>query len=186
MDGNPTLQAVRLEARDVIVRKAREGDREGFVKVFTDPEVRAYLGGAKPRADVERFLDAAGVANLTNASGAYVVADRATDRFLGMASLCRRPADQPGHVVHGGEELELSYVLRRDAWGKGAAFQAAEAILRSAAAELPDQPVLVTTQTANEPSLKLAARLGFTVVGTFQAHGAEQTLATAPLSAFLG
>lgn len=186
MGENPTLQAIRFEARDVVVRKARQEDREGFVEVFTDPEVRTYLGGAKPRAEVEGFLDAVGVANVTNAPGAYVIADRATDRFLGMASLSRRPAGKPGHVEDDGEELELTYVLRRGAWGNGVAFQAATAILRAAAAELPDQPVLVTTQTANERSLKLAARLGFEPVGTFEAHGAEQTLATAPLSAFRG
>lgn len=44
---------------------------------------------------------------------------------------------------------------------------------------LPDQPVLVVTQTANDRARKLAGRLGFTEVDTFQAHDAEQTLAAA-------
>ena len=40
-------------------------------------------------------------------------------------------------------------MLRRDAWGAGLAFEAARAALRAAAGELPDQPVLAVTQTAN-------------------------------------
>jgi RimJ/RimL family protein N-acetyltransferase len=52
-------------------------------------------------------------------------------------------------------------VLRRDTWGAGLAFEAASAALRAAAAELPDQPVLVVTQTANRRARRLADRLGF-------------------------
>jgi RimJ/RimL family protein N-acetyltransferase len=40
------------------------------------------------------------------------------------------------------------------------------------------------TQTANERSLRLAARLGFRPAATFEEYGAEQVLCTAPLSLF--
>ncbi|MGC5012910.1 GNAT family N-acetyltransferase [Streptosporangium sp. DT93] len=92
--------------------------------------------------------------------------------------------DGPGHVAEDGEELELGYVLRRGAWGAGFAFEAATAALRAAAGELTDRPVSLVTRAANERSLRLAARLGFRPVGTFQEYGAEQTLCTAPLSVF--
>lgn len=83
-----------------------------------------------------------------------------------------------------GEELELSYVLRREAWGAGLAFEAATALVRDAAAELPDQAVLIVTQTGNERSRRLANRLGFAEVGTFEQFDAEQTLAVARLHSF--
>ncbi|MER6563509.1 GNAT family N-acetyltransferase, partial [Streptomyces sp. NPDC001027] len=66
----------------------------------------------------------------------------------------------------------------------GLALEAATAALRAAAGELPDQPVLIVTQSANERSLRLAARLGFQRVGAFEAYDAEQTLAVAHLHAF--
>jgi L-amino acid N-acyltransferase YncA len=50
--------------------------------------------------------------------------------------------------------------------------------------ELPDQPVVVVTQTANRRSLKLATRLGFHHVDTFEEFGAQQTLVTARLHRF--
>lgn len=107
-----------------------------------------------------------------------------SDRFLGILGLARRTADRPGHVTSEGGELELSYVLRRDAWGTGSAFEAAVAALRTAADELPDQPVVIVTQTANQQARELAARLGFQEVAVFEEFDAQQTLAVAPLAAF--
>lgn len=179
-----TLSATQIASDRLLLRKALDGDREGLIELQTDPQVRAYLGGPRPRDAVERFLDAVGTASTTSRPGTYVVADRTTDRLLGTLMLDRRSADRPGHVTDDGEELELSYVLRRSAWGAGLAFEAATAALRTAADELPDQPVLVVTQTGNERSLRLAARLGFRRVRTFVEFGAEQTLGVASLHSF--
>jgi RimJ/RimL family protein N-acetyltransferase len=180
----PTLSATVIESDRVVLRKARDTDREGIVEVLTDPEVRAYLGGPRPREGVEQFLDQAGAASTTAAAGSYVIADRQGDRFVGILGLGRRAAGRPGHVTGEGGELELSYVLRRGAWGAGLAFEAAAAALRAAARELRDQPVLVVTQTANHRARKLAGRLGFQEVGVFEEHDAQQTLAVASLGSF--
>jgi RimJ/RimL family protein N-acetyltransferase len=167
-----------------MLRKARDTDREGIIEVLTDPEVRAYLGGPRPREGVEQFLDRAGTAGTTAAAGSYIIADKQTDRLVGILGIGRRTADRPGHVTENGGELELSYVLRRCAWGTGVAFEAATAALRAAAEELPDQPVLVVTQTANHRSRKLADRLGFQELSVFEEFDAQQTLAVAPLGSF--
>ncbi|WP_116201399.1 acetyltransferase [Amycolatopsis circi] len=52
---------------------------------------------------------------------------------------------------------------------------------RRPAEELPDQPVLVATQTANKCSLKLAARLDFEPVSTFRQYDADHPLAAVSL-----
>lgn len=179
-----TLTATEIESDRLILRKAQDADREGLVEIFTDAEVRAHLGGVRPRKDVEQFLDSVGTSSTTALPGSYVIADKSTNRLIGFLGLGRRPADRPGHVTAEGEELELSYVLRRRAWGAGLAFEAATAALRAAAEELPDEPVLVVTQTANHRARRLASRLGFQEVDTFRAHDAEQTLAAAPLRTF--
>lgn len=177
----PTLSALEIRSERLVLRKAHDADRDGLIELLTDEEIRAYLGGPRPRRAVEQHFDAVGVAGATSEPGSYVIADNATNRLIGTLSLARRPADRPGHLAEGGEELELSYVLRRTAWGMGLAFEAATAALRAAADELPDQPVLVVTQTANRRSLELAGRLGFRQVDTFEEFGAQQTLATARL-----
>lgn len=178
-----TPSATEVFSERLLLRKAHDSDREGFIEFLTDPEVQAYLGGPQSRTDVEQHFDTR-IAGATPRPGKYVIADNTTNRFIGILTLDRRSTDSPGHVTEDGEELELGYVLRRSAWGAGFAFEAATAALRTAADELPDQPVLLVTQTANERSLKLAARLGFRPVSTFEEFGAEQTLCTAPLSMF--
>lgn len=178
------LSAVRIATDRVVLRKARDSDRDGLIELKTDPEVCAYLGGPLAREAVEQRLDAIGPANVTASPGAFVIADKATDDLLGTLELKRRAADRAGHIITDGEELELGYLLRRRAWGAGLAFEAATAALRAAAHELPDQPVILLTQTANERSLRLAVRLGFQPVSTFESFGAEQTLALASLHSF--
>lgn len=180
----PTLSATEITTDRLRLRKAHGADMDGFIELQTDPDVRAHLGGPRPRSVVEQYFEANGVSAIAGKPGTYVIADRETDRFIGTLVLDRRSADLPGHVAEEAEELELSYLLRRGSWGAGLAFEAATAILCAAAGELPDQPVLVVTQTANERSLKLAARLGFQLMGTFEAHDAEQTLAVANLHSF--
>jgi RimJ/RimL family protein N-acetyltransferase len=180
----PTLSAAQVATDRILLRTAREADREGLIELQTDSEVRAYLGGPRPRDVVEQRLDAIRAAGVTATPGAFVIADKVTDELIGTLMLSRRAAELPGHVTAGGGELELSYVLRRGAWGAGRAFEATTAVLRAAATELPDQPVIIVTQTANQRSLRLAARLGFQPVSTFEQFDAEQTLGLAQLHTF--
>jgi RimJ/RimL family protein N-acetyltransferase len=179
------LSAVEIATDRVLLRKARDADRERLIELQTDPEVWAYLGGPRLREAVEQRLDEiGGPANATARPGGFVIADKATDDLIGTLEVKRRAADLPGHVTEDGEELELGYLMRPDAWGAGLAFEAATAALRAAADELPDQPVIIVTQTANERSLRLAVRLGFQPVSTFKEYDAEQTLALASLHSF--
>lgn len=186
MSQPPTLTAVEIAAGRVLLRKARDTDRERLLELQTDPEVWAHLGGARPREVVEQRLEAiGGTVNATATPGTFVIADRATGDLIGTVEVKRRaPGLPPAQVIGDGDDLELGYLLRRDAWGAGLAFEAVTAALRAAADELPDQPVVVVTRTANERSLRLAARLGFRPVRTFEEFGAEQTLGVARLHSF--
>jgi RimJ/RimL family protein N-acetyltransferase len=184
MNALPTLSATEIVTARLRLRKAHVSDVDALIELQTDPQVRAHLGGPRPRGLVEQYFEAHGISAVAGKPGTYVIADRETDRPSGTLVLDRRSADLPGHVTEEKAELELSYLLRRGSWGAGLAFEAATAVLRAAAGELPDQPVLLVTQTANERSLRLAGRLGFQRVGTFEAYDAEQTLAVAALHSF--
>jgi RimJ/RimL family protein N-acetyltransferase len=179
-----TLTALSIDAGDVVLRKAREDDRRSIIEHVADPDVRAHLGGPQPRAAVARDLDESGVTAATDSAGSYVIADRETDVFIGTVSLTRRGVHHPGHLGPAGEELELAYTLNRPFWGRGLAYQAALAVLRAAAVELPNEPVIVVTQSANTRSLNLARRLGFVPAMTFEEFGEQQTLAVASLHGF--
>ena len=178
---SPTLLSTNyVEARRIQLRHAHDADVDGIVETQTDERVRQYLGGPRPEREVRDYLVAAGVTAVTASTGSFIIADLITDDMLGTVSLSRRGNDQPGHVSDGGGELELSYILRSCAWGHGYATEAARALLRVAATELPDQPVLIVTQSANLPSLRVGER----IMATFEEFEAEQTLGVANLRTF--
>ncbi|MUL68167.1 GNAT family N-acetyltransferase [Mycobacterium sp. CBMA 234] len=178
------LRAVCIEGARVRLRTGRDDDAEGLIETQTDEQVRQFLGGPRPVDDVRALVESVGAAKLLEPAGCYVVADKHSDEMLGTVVLDRRSLELPGYVRADGDELELSYVFRAHAWGRGYASEAARLLLRYAAGELEDQPVVVVTQTANRASLRLAERLGFRVVETFEQYDAEQTLATAQLATF--
>lgn len=174
-----------VEAKRIRLRKAHAADIDGIVELETDLRVRQHLGGSRPEHAVRDHLVAAGFTSVTASAGSFIVADLVTDDMLGTVSLSRRDNHRPGHVGDGGGELELSYVLRSWAWGHGYATEAARALLQAAATELPDQPVLIVTQSANLPSLRVGERLGFGIVTTFKEFEAEQSLGVVNLHTFL-
>ncbi|MFE3947336.1 GNAT family N-acetyltransferase [Streptomyces sp. NPDC059118] len=73
-------------------------------------------------------------------------------------------------------KVDLGYLFLPRAWGSGYAAEACAAALGWLAGELPGEPVVLTTQTANIGSKRLAGKLGFTEVERFEAWGAEQWL----------
>lgn len=68
----------------------------------------------------------------------------------------------------------MGYLFLPGAWGYGYAAEACAAALGWFAGVLPGEPVVLSTRTANERAMRLAAKLGFTEVERFEAYGAEQ------------
>ena len=168
----------------IVLRPTVAADREVVIEMETDPEVRRYLGGPRNAEEVAATFDAYVADGLPPRQGSWTVALAASDESIGIVSLRRRDPARPGHVGEDESELELSYVLRRSAWGHGYALEACRIVLAEAAAAMPDQPVVVATQTANGPSIDLALRLGFEPVSTFQEFDEEQTLLAVQLHSF--
>ncbi|MEU1904224.1 GNAT family N-acetyltransferase [Streptomyces hygroscopicus] len=94
--------------------------------------------------------------------------------MIGTVSLDRRDAERPGHVRPDAGEAELGYMFLPKAWGCGYAAEACAAVLDWFADTLPSEPVVLCTQTANDRSMRLAAKLGFAEVERFEEFGAEQ------------
>ena len=96
--------------------------------------------------------------------------------MIGTVTLERRDAERPGHVRPHGGEAELGYLFLPEAWGRGYAAEACAAALAWFADAAPGEPVVLCTQTANDRSMRLAAKLGFAEVERFEEYGAEQWL----------
>lgn len=163
-----------IRTERLVLRASEARDRATFIELFASPEVRTYLGGPRPRDELERAVpEVPG-----RRPGVFVIELDGT--AIGTVSLDRRDPERPGHVRPEAAEAELGYLLLPDAWGHGYAAEACAAALDWFADALPGEPVVLCTQTANDRSLRLAAKLGFTEVERFEEYGDEQWFGVRP------
>ncbi|WP_309234947.1 GNAT family N-acetyltransferase [Nocardia sp. XZ_19_385] len=150
-----------------MLRESAARDRAAFIELFASPEVGTYIGGPRPRDELERAMpDVSG-----RRPGLFVI--ELDGAMIGMITLDRRAIARPGHVR---PDAELGYMFLPEAWGHGYAAEACAAVLDWFADVLPGEPLTLCTQTANDRAMRLAAKLGFTEVDRFEEYGAEQWL----------
>jgi RimJ/RimL family protein N-acetyltransferase len=147
-----------------VLREPEARDRPAFIELLASPEVHTYLGGARPRDEVERAMPGAP----SRRPGLFVV--DLDGSMIGQITLTR----ETGHLRQAAGRAELGYMFLPQAWGYGYAAEACAAALDWFADALPAEPVVLATQTSNVRSLRLAAKLGFIEVERFEAYGAEQ------------
>ncbi|MFI1652884.1 GNAT family N-acetyltransferase [Streptomyces avidinii] len=157
-----------LRTERLLLRQSEARDRAAFIELFASPEVGTYIGGPRPRDELERAVpEVPG-----RRPGFFVV--EVCGAMIGMITLDRRDPERPGHVRPEAAEAELGYMFLPEAWGRGYAAEACAAALDWFADALPGEPVVLCTRTANDRAMRLAAKLGFTEAERFEESGAEQ------------
>ncbi|MET8954549.1 GNAT family N-acetyltransferase [Streptomyces sp. NPDC004533] len=153
-----------IRTERLVLRESESRDRAAFIELFASPEVHVYLGGARPRDELERSApEVPG-----RRPGSFVI--ELDGAMIGQITLTR----ETGHLPQAAGRVELGYLFLPQAWGCGYAAEACAAALDWFAGALPGEPVVLATQAANERSRRLAAKLGFIEVERFEAYGAEQ------------
>jgi RimJ/RimL family protein N-acetyltransferase len=157
-----------IKTERLVLREPEARDRAAVIELFSSSEVGTYLGGSRPRDELEREVPE----TPSTRTGLFVV--DLDGSMIGIVTINRREAERPGHVRPDAGEAEIGYMFLPGAWGRGYAAEACAAALRWFAGALPAEPLVLCTQTANERSMRLAAKLGFTEVERFEEFGAEQ------------
>jgi len=157
-----------IKTERLVLRESEARDRAAFIDLFASPEVGTYVGGPRPREELERTRPEVPGRRF----GLFVI--ELDGSMIGMITLDQRDAERPGHVRPDAGETELGYLFLPRAWGRGYAAEACAAVLGWFADALPGEPVVLCTQTANDPSMRLAAKLGFIEVERFEEYDAEQ------------
>jgi RimJ/RimL family protein N-acetyltransferase len=154
-----------IRTERLVLREPEARDRAAFIELLASPEVGTYLGGPRPRDELEREMPGAPERH----PGLFAV--DLDGAMIGQVVLRRA---QGGSVPAAAGKAELGYLFLPQAWGFGYALEACAAALGWLAGELPGEPVVLFTQTANARSMRLAAKLGFAEAGRFEAWDAEQ------------
>jgi len=149
----PTLETARL-----ILRPPGLRDWEAYARTWADPRVTQFIG-AQPRSRQEswtKFAQSAGLWALVG-YGFWSFIDRETQSFVGTGGLAR--------FERGLAELEgypeAGWVLAPEAWGRGLATEAMQAVLSWADAALRGDEVRCIIDPGNPASRRVAEKLGF-------------------------
>ena len=159
----PTLETERLR-----LRAWRKGDREDYFNNLQEPAVFRHFG-PQPMGMEEcwrRLMAAAGGWQL-NGFGGWAVERKADSKLLGMTAVFTAWRDLEPEF---GEEPEMGWIFATESHGQGLASEACRAVVDWVEANLQPTPLWAIIAPANEPSLKLAAKLGFERVGVTAYH----------------
>ena len=169
--GPVTWPPAPIRTERLVLREPQARDRAAFIELLASPDVSTYLGAPRPREELERAIP--GVPE--RRPGLFIV--DLGGAMIGQVILKRANGDAPAAAAG---KAELGYLFLPRAWGFGYATEACAAALDWLAGALPGEPVVLFTQTANARSMRLAAKLGFTEAGRFEAWGAEQWFGMRP------
>lgn len=153
-----------IRTERLVLREPEARDRAALIDLMASPEVGTYVGGPQPRDELER-----GVPEVPSPRPGRFMVDLG-GAMIGQVTLYR----DTGHLQQAAGRTELGYLFLPEVWGHGYAAEACAAALDWFARACPGDPVVLTTQTANTRSTRLATKLGFVEVERYQAYGAEQ------------
>lgn len=143
----------QLETDRLLIRPWTPEDRPPFREVMSDPAVMQYIHGGLPYSEdeLDEFLarQAHQLAEHDFCMGATI--ERATGRFIGISGV--QPLGTTGN-------LEIGWIFARDAWGQGYATEAGQAAMHHVLHTLARPRVVAIIDPDNEPSKRVAARLG--------------------------
>ena len=149
-----------LETDRLLIRPWHEpSDRPLFTALTYDPEVMRYVHGGRPysEAEVDEWFSrqARQMRELDLCMGAMI--EKATGKLVGLAGT--QPLGTTG-------ELEIGWWLAREMWGRGYATEAGGAAMRHVLETLGRSRVVAIIDPPNEPSKRVAERLGMHYVKT--------------------
>lgn len=155
-----------IETDRLRLRMFREDDLDAYAEICADPDIQRYLGEGRPLARWEAWRQMAMIVGhwQLRGYGPWAVEERATGRLLGRIGFFN-PEGWPG--------FELGWVLAKWGQGRGYATEGASAALKFAFSELKSDKVISLIQPANEPSIKVALRLGEKLEGRSEVLGKD-------------
>ena len=150
------MSRIVLETARLILRELEPADEDALTAMFADPDVMRWIGtgGIRTRDDARRTIERERERYTERGWGEWATCLRATGETIGLCGLILWPD------LDGVEELEVAYLLARDAWGQGYATEAASAIRDFAMRELGRERLVSLVYHDNVASAAVARKTG--------------------------
>jgi ribosomal-protein-alanine N-acetyltransferase len=171
-----------LTSERLLLRPFAETDVDVEVEIGTDPEIMKYVGAVETKDQIIRNMAKYTRRCADGCIGVWCVIERATNEKLGTAILLPLPIDEADtnwHLVAGEGlpegDIEIGYMLRKPAWGKGYATEVCRRLLKFAFEETPLEEIVAVTDPNNTASQHVLEKCGLPFDGMRRAYGEQCT-----------
>jgi RimJ/RimL family protein N-acetyltransferase len=157
-----------IETERLRIRAFEPLDVDEMSGIYGDPDVMRHVClGVLDRERTAELLEQYRRAQDERGFSTWALAEKETGAVVGDVGFgLYAPTGEP----------ELGYTLATAVWGRGYAYEAAQACNEAAFAHLPQRRLVAKIEPENERSLRLAARLGLHTAETVDVDGRPHLL----------
>lgn len=161
-----------LDTARLTLRPLTPGDLDALAAMYADPEVMRYIGtgGPRDRDHAARAIDRQRAVSAERGFGEWATVLRESGDMVGLCGLIVWPD------IDGTEELEVAYLLAREAWGRGLGTEVAGAIRDWAARELGRRRLVSCIYPEHTASIRVAQKIGMRYEKDFLYEGEPMAL----------
>lgn len=171
-----------LTTERLLLRPLAENDLDLGIEMFTDPAVTRYVGETYTEQQCIEEMPIVTRRCAGGRIGIWCAVDRSTAEKLGTAVLLPLPIEEKDTnwaLVVGDDvpdcEIEIGYILKRSAWGKGYATEATKRLLAFAFEETPLEEVVAVTDPEHTASQRVLEKCGLSYDGLRRAYAGQCT-----------
>ena len=142
-----------LETRRLRLRRLEASDAEALVALWCDPEVTRFMGGPRESEILRRLFAEDAIDPFAETYDLWPVVEKTTGDVVGHCGLLDKEVEER-------EEIELTYVFAKAAWGKGYATEMARALQEYAFGAMGLARLISLIEPENAASERVAIKVG--------------------------
>ena len=174
-----------LDTARLTLRPFTADDAEAHARLYSDPEVTRYLGGAAsaaqhPKERSARTLEAFLSHWEEHGFGVWAVQERESGIVIGQCGLKYLPV-----APEAAPDVEVLYALERRCWGRGLAVEAAGAALAHGFETLDLPRIVAVTRPQHQASRSVITKLGMTYEQDVELYGIRAVVYALSREAYL-
>ena len=169
-----------VKTERLLLRPLNLEDQDLGIELFTDPDIMRYVGNLMTTEEVKAQMHDYVKRCAGGCVGIWCVIDRNTSEKLGTGALLPMPVDEDdtnwdlieGPGIPDGD-IEIGYILKKSAWGKGFATEICKRLLAFAFTQTPLTQVVATLNDDNVNSRNVLLKSGLKDCGRWRAYGED-------------
>ena len=142
-----------LQTKRLRLRRIQNSDVKALIELWSDPEVTKHMGGPRDRKKLKKIFEEDVKNPYSEQYDLWPVEEKQSKEVIGDCGLSAKDVD-------GKEEIELVYVFKASAWGKGYATEIGRAIVKYAFEEMNLRRVIALIEPENKASEQVALKIG--------------------------